>query len=455
MKKLTRRQINAALAGGLIFTKGCRQQAQMVRRELKYLPAPVDNPMKGFVPFAGDWGDAFPHSMEWAYFPLNAIMKGPGRFDFGRFEKTIAEIAGRGHQTALRVYLDYPKRPTGVPRFLIDAGLRMTRYEDHGGGVSPDYRNEDLITALTEFIEAFGEQYDTDGRIAYITLGLLGFWGEWHTFPLSGLMADLPTQQKIMTAYAEAFSHRQLLMRYPHDDAMAWPIGLHDDSFTQSTIGPNDWEFLRRIEAAGAENLWKTRPIGGEVRPEVQSFMWKEPELHPPGVIYQDFGDCVRSTHGSWFINHSLFRKRPSDGEYERALEGARLLGYELQLLAVETPRKIAPGKPVPVTLEIRNRGVAPLYAEWKIGIRVEGGEGTPELLEMPWELREILPDSAPQKGKVELLAPDPLPPGGLRIRLIPPQPFIAAPPLRFANAGLEPDATLVLAEYGSEGSLL
>ena len=47
-----------------------------------YAPAPADNPLKGLVPYAGAANpDGFPHSMEFSYFPLSAVLKGPGRYD--------------------------------------------------------------------------------------------------------------------------------------------------------------------------------------------------------------------------------------------------------------------------------------------------------------------------------------------------------------------------------------
>ena len=45
-------------------------------RTLQAGAEPQSNPLKGFIPFAGDYPD-FPHSMEWSYFPLNAVMTGP------------------------------------------------------------------------------------------------------------------------------------------------------------------------------------------------------------------------------------------------------------------------------------------------------------------------------------------------------------------------------------------
>ena len=35
--------------------------------------APASNPLKGFIPYAGDY-QAFPYAMEWFYLPVNAVM---------------------------------------------------------------------------------------------------------------------------------------------------------------------------------------------------------------------------------------------------------------------------------------------------------------------------------------------------------------------------------------------
>ena len=69
-----------------------------------------------------------------------------------------------------------------VPRFLRDRNLTLHWYSDLlGGGVSPDYSEPMLLRALEQFVTALGARYDGDSRIAFITLGLLGFWGEFHS----------------------------------------------------------------------------------------------------------------------------------------------------------------------------------------------------------------------------------------------------------------------------------
>jgi hypothetical protein len=246
--------------------QGAEKPEQSDTVALKYAPAPADNPLKGFVPFHGNYetaeegaeSTAFPHSVEWAYFPLSAVMTAVDGFDFdSEFTKVLDEIAGRRHQAALRFYLDYPAKPTGVPQFLIEGGLKMNRYEDYGGGKSPDYSDEKLIVTLESFIAAFGERFDGDPRIAFVTLGLLGFWGEWHTHPHDDWFPSTEIQERILRVWKDAFQTTHLLMRTPQPDASKWPIGLHDDSFAFTTLGPDAWHFLPTVNARQASELWR------------------------------------------------------------------------------------------------------------------------------------------------------------------------------------------------------
>ena len=80
---------------------------------------------------------------------------------------------------------------------------------------TPDYEDQKLRTALSNFIAAFGKKYDGDPRIGFITAGLLGTWGEWHTYPRGELFASKLVQSEVMDAYAAAFRVTPVLLRYP------------------------------------------------------------------------------------------------------------------------------------------------------------------------------------------------------------------------------------------------
>src|SRR5690242_414387 len=105
-------------------------------RSLAAGPPPASNPLEGFVPYAGSYA-TFPYAMEWFYLPLNAVVTGAGQYDWSALDRQLDTIAQRGHQSALRFYLDYPGKPSGIPRYLLDGGLVTHAYPDYGNnGVS-------------------------------------------------------------------------------------------------------------------------------------------------------------------------------------------------------------------------------------------------------------------------------------------------------------------------------
>lgn len=132
-----------------------------------------------------------------------------------------------------------------MPAFLSHVPYHA--YIDHGNGThstsySPDYAHADLRTALRNFIAALGARYDGDPRIGFITVGLLGFWGEWHTWPHEDWMASVTVMNEVLDAYGTAFDETRLLVREPKDGTGMGQrrLGFHDDSFAYSTGNPPD-----------------------------------------------------------------------------------------------------------------------------------------------------------------------------------------------------------------------
>ena len=64
---------------------------------LEYRPAPVDNPLKGLVPYTDASGrDRFPHSMEFRYFPMSDLVTGPSSYSWQPLDRWLEDLAGRG-----------------------------------------------------------------------------------------------------------------------------------------------------------------------------------------------------------------------------------------------------------------------------------------------------------------------------------------------------------------------
>ena len=429
------------------FADGTTAQATALFR-LAYAPGPANNPLKGFVPYAGQ-GRSFPHSLEFNYLPLASLMTGPTNFDWSPMERLLDGIASRGCQSVVRIYMEYPRKPTGVPEYLIQAGLKVRAWTntntqpfppalDH----TPDYEDSRLRSALTNFIAAFGARYDGDPRLGFVTAGLLGTWGEWHCYPHSEWFASKAVQAEVMDAYEASFRKTPVLLRYPagdrdhtHASNAQRNLGYHDDSFAWATLETgrkdDDWFYLAALRRAGpnALNRWRTAPIGGEIRPELWPCLWK-----PAGCQEgQDFRRCVQETHATWLMESSTSRRIEPE-ERERALTAARSLGYELQVL--QTQAKLD-GRTLAVSVTITNRGVAPFYAHWPVRLVAVGSDGTESAAELPCALPKVMPSTA-DTSSVDLDLAQ-LPSGRIHLHIGIPNPLKGGKPLRFANVDAEP----------------
>ena len=375
---------------------------------LVYAPAPVDNPLKGFIPYLAERPE-FPHSMEWDHTSLADVMTGPDRFDWTAFERKLEAASSRGHHFYGRFHFEWPGKKTGVPAFLIDAGLLMRRWTntntqplppavDH----TPDYEDPRLRSALTNFIHALGQRYDGDPRLGFLGLGLLGTWGEWHNYPNGRWFASKTVQREVMDAYAAAFKVTRLVTRYPAgpgDPVYAEnghrAFGYHDDSFCWATVETgrkqDAWFFGPRLRQAGALDKWRTQVVGGEMRPEVWECLFNEPGCAPKG---QEFDRCLAVTHASWISNEGVFRPSLKGKARERALQAARQLGYELHVASAE----VASGTRR-LTVKIENRGVAPFYYDWPVEITTTGPGTNGPVWRTDWKLTEVQPGSPVRWG--------------------------------------------------------
>ncbi|WP_327000437.1 DUF4832 domain-containing protein [Dactylosporangium sp. NBC_01737] len=402
-------------------------------KPLTYTSAPADNPLKGFMPFAGEY-QTFPHSMEWFYLPLRDVMSGPRQFRWDAFDAQLNAVAGRGHQAVFRFYLDYPGKPTGIPQYLLDAGLVTRPYPDFGNNgvsVAPDYNDPRLVTALENFITALGRRYDGDPRIGFITLGLIGFWGEWHTWPYDGWtqpenwMPGTDVLTRILARYEAAFDKTFLLARYPSPQNKPLDIGYHDDSFAFETLPAQSWHFMQRLIDEGVTDKWRTQPIGGELRPEIQSCLWDEPVSC---TQYESYAESVAQTHASWLINHAAFTGTGFTGDkYQRAVAAAKSLGYELTVTEAALGRDR-------VSVRVANRGVAPFYADWRTELAAVDSHGRiVRRWHTAWNLTGIQPgqDPATLSARIDTGG---LRPGRYTIVMRVDNPLRNGIPLRFAN---------------------
>lgn len=416
---------------------------------LKYIPAAVDNPLKGLVPYSGDKRDNFPHSMEFNYLPLSGLMTGMKTFNWTPLEELLDDVASRRHQAVVRIWMVYPGRNDGIPSFLVEDGVKVTTWLNSNTQPfppakvhTPDYDDPRMRQALRNFIVALGSRYDGDPRLGFLTAGLLGTWGEWHEYPRTDLFASKETQAEVMTVFSAAFKKTPVLLRYPSGkDHWCYasnsdrPFGYHDDSFAWATLDTgrkeDGWFFVPSLQEAGsgAVEKWKHHPIGGEIRPELWGNIFDNNPSHEQA---QDFAECVKQTHASWLLDTGMMEKRQTPERIANASRSVQKMGYEFYVPQATVVRQAAR---LAVNVWVRNTGVAPFYYDWDVELAALDGQGK-VLKKWPadWHITRLLPGDEDRSWSTAIDASS-LPAGTkwMGVRVANPQPN--GLPLRFANA--------------------
>ena len=419
-------------------------------RRLEPGASPIGNPLQGLVPYSNPTPERFPHSMEFDYLGFANLVKGPGLYDWAPLEKMLDGIASRGNQAVLRIYLEYPGKQDGIPNHLREQGLKIHEYMNENTAPfppqkvwTPDYEDPHLRKALQDFIAAFGQRYDGDPRLGYVTAGLLGTWGEWHTYPRTELWASQRTQAEVLDAYQKHFRKTPVLLRYPagkghyaQAENASRPFGYHDDSLCWATLETgrkeDDWFFMPALKSAGkaAQNKWRTQPIGGEIRPEVWGKIFDDSVEIPEA---QSFAECAAALHLTWTMDTGMFREPASETRRQNALREVAKLGYEFYVPQCEFAERTDSDR-LPVTVQVVNQGLAPMYHEWPLEFAAVDPQGrTVAQWRQKSNLTKILPGAEAKKISAELdLASLPVGTYTLTMRVVNPLP--QGKSLQFAN---------------------
>lgn len=389
-------------------------------------PGPLDNPLKGWCPYTDAGEITQPYSMVFQYVPWSRLEPGEGDYRFNEWEDEAWSVArAKGKHILFRVYIDYPKLPSGMPDWLVRKGVKMRPYREHGGGLAPDYDDPRMIAAMEKFIDALGRRYNHHPRVAFVQLGMLGFWGEWHTWPKEKLYASAETERRIIDAFRKAMPDKSLMVRYGRDYAGKQPwIGFHDDMFPQDTDNGEDWSFLAGLRRSGRTENWKTAIVGGEMVPN-QARNWL-------GKDFEQTKKMVKASHFSWIGPYCPALERKTSDEFRRRSEElVRMLGYEFCLTEIRTHASIGSGEKLSVGLRGVNQGVASFYYAWPFDLCLLDTDGkVVKTFQTDVDIRKWQPGSFTESADV----PIEVPPGDYHLALGILDPWTDQPAVQFAN---------------------
>jgi hypothetical protein len=201
-------------------------------------------------------------------------------FNWTVLDNHLSGSASRYAHAAVRFILDFPGWSLMVPQYLINDGIDM-RWDN--GMMTPHYGDPKLLQALEQFVTRFGRRYDGDPRLGFVQVGLLGYWGEWHTWGTSQDLVPHESGESLIKWFAAAFKTTQIQTRWPRASAHAAGFGRHDDSFAYNTLDGADnggyvaqWYFWPDVTKYNQTDFWKRGSMGGETRGEIASDVFED-----------------------------------------------------------------------------------------------------------------------------------------------------------------------------------
>lgn len=357
-------------AGIFLFSKETYTYQDENEEEILY------NPLIGFAPSA-DYSEAVgKSSLVYVDILWREIEVEEGVYDFTKVyeENNIVRWKEEGKKAVFRFVCDMPGEEAhmDIPDWLYEkTGKDGDFYDtDYGKGYAPNYANEVFIEEHEKVIRALAEEFGKDNFFAYIELGSIGHWGEWHVKYDDGI-ERLPSEEVCalyVTHYREAFPDTRLLMRRPFFEVKEYGLGVFND-MTGEPESTGMW--LQWIERGGSydepkephrivavRDVWNKAVVGGEF---TSSLTWEE----MLSDNWEETKKMILDSHMS-FIGPKCPHERIQGYQQEQSEKVLSLLGYKIGISEGKcTYNKLT--KKWNVSLTWNNKGVAPMYYDWGV----------------------------------------------------------------------------------------
>jgi hypothetical protein len=324
--------------------------------------------------------------MAWSYFEPQE-----GQYDWSKLDNLVEKYAHAGYRFSVNVTCketgaagsSVPQGSSGyaTPGWVHDAGAKGTWVTNWGvQNWEPDWGDPVFMEKLENFHRAFAARYDGKPYMVDIDMGSVGDWGEGHTAVSSGKVTPVSVLKKHIDLFTRVYTKTQVVIT---DDYFYWGrsdgsaevkeliryatekgVAFRDDSpFFQSTNIRHP-EFFR--------DIWKLRPVTIELDhyKDVRSRgHWSVPDGTSTGA--DRLRGIVRDAHVTYLGFHGYADTYRSDNP-SIVKEMANKAGYWFFPESISYPDTVTAGRRAALSLTVENRGAAPSYYPYTVGIVLE-----------------------------------------------------------------------------------
>jgi hypothetical protein len=408
------------------------------------------NPGIGFETFNSFNGDErnkraenYPEcSIAYFRFDWDTLEPEEGRYDFDVIDSRLEKARQNGQDLAMRFM---PTRPAdlnrGTPKWYMAKAMGFWYKKDNRSGWAPDHNDPYFLAKQEELVSAFAEKYNGHPDVIRMDIGSVGFWGEWH---LSHTEPELPmitedNAVKVIDVYLKQWDKTPLSMLIGYVPGLRYAVskgtGWRADSLGDYGHFSATWchmldSYPQKLEEAGAWEAWENGPVAFEPPGSMYDL---EQYVPSKGGGYDKMWDKAMEWHGSSFNGKSGPIYAHQVPSIERFLKQC---GYRFVLLRAVLPTTLSQQqRHLPIAIELENTGVAPVYRDYVLGIKLTRGRWS-AILQSAAKSRQWLPGR--HQVEEQLPLPDWLTAGDYAVSIGLLEPGDLRPAIRFANEGVD-----------------
>ncbi len=409
----------------------------------------LNNPGKGFMTFQrfnGDslnpppgWTEGFPIEYQEfdgnleneahpqttiAYFRVYWRYLEPekGEYNWEMIDKALSTARERGQRLMLRI----PAHGSGadtrrdVPDWYREmvGDDRDWEYDNPVNAWLVNPEDPRYIEYYGGMIRALGERYDGHPDLESVDMALVGAWGE-------GAGSALLTQQTregLVNSYTDVFQRTPLKMLLTDVKTNAYGLSQADVGYRFDCLGDigfwaedqNGWShmydyYAQRIIETGMQDAWKKGPVSLEICYTFTN--WQRLGGFGLEEVEYIFDQALK-----WRISSFNAKSSPVLEEWEEVVdEWIKKMGYRFVLRRFSFPREVSANGKLDFTSWWENKGVAPIYQNYPLVLRLRNGDESRVLLTEA-DIRKWMPGDNLYNNSV--FVPHDLPPGEYELEL-------------------------------------
>lgn len=391
-----------------------------------------------------------------AYFRLDWSFLEPEykKYDWSLIDKALDTAAERGQSLMLRI-APYEDADRDVPLWYRKMVGAEKKERSAAWRIDPE--DPRYVHYFGGMIRALGQRYDGHPNLLSVDVSLIGFWGEGDG---SHLLSE-PTRRALINSYLNHFKKTQLIFQPLNGDApdpgmlvkgtpvaAYWPDGRNNGSgppmrhlgYRMDCLGDMTTElwpaqklshmldiYPREIIRSGMSDAWKKAPVATEICWTFKH--WLEKLKYDEKTVEYIFSQALK-----WHV--SSFNAKSSEvPEVWRPLVDKWLnkMGYRFVLRTFEYPSFVKPDGKLNVSFLLENIGVAPIYTNEKLAVRLKNANRTLLIL-TDANLRNWLPGDIVHDDSLSL--PRDLPAGVYHLEIAIVSPLSHEPSVKLAIGG-------------------